>query len=90
MPLSNTATPKYYGMFRDQVLRGQIPVCEPISLQMNRIDARIKDPRFFYDQESVDAWINFCENELTLTNGQDLHLLDTFKLWGHPFAMVQV
>jgi len=82
MPLSNTATPKYYGMFRDQVLRGQIPVCEPISLQMNRIDARIKDPRFFYDQESVDAWIEFCENELTLTNGQDLHLLDTFKLWG--------
>lgn len=79
--LSNTAVPRYYGEFRDAVLRGDIPVCETISLEMNRIDALIEDPRFFYDDEIVEGWIAFCEGELTLTNGDDLHLLDTFKLW---------
>ena len=80
--LSNTATPKYYGAFRDAVLRGDIPVCETISMEMNRIDALIKDPGIYYDDEAINGWIDFCENELTLTDGSDLHLLDTFKLWG--------
>lgn len=82
MPLSNTAVPKYYGMFRDAVLRGDIPVCQEISLEMNRIDDLIDDPRYYYDDAAVEGWIAFCENELTLTDGEDLHLLDTFKLWG--------
>lgn len=81
MPLSNTATPIYYGAFRDAVLRGEIPVNEQISLQMYRIDDRIKDPRYYYDSEAVEGFIRFCEEELTLTDGADLHLLDTFKLW---------
>ena len=80
--LSNTATPKYYGQFRDAVLRGEIPVCEEISLEMNRIDALIADPRYFYDSEAVEGWIKYCEQELTLTNGEPVHLLDSFKLWG--------
>ena len=79
--LSNKAVPIYYGQFRDAVIAGRIPVNEHISLQMNRIDARINDPRFYYDDEAIKGWIDFCENELTLTDGSDLHLLDTFKLW---------
>ena len=80
--LSNTATPKYYGRFRDAVLRGEIPVCETIALEMNRIDDLIRDPGVYYDDSVVEGWIDFCENELTLTDGSDLHLLESFKLWG--------
>lgn len=80
--LSNTAVPKYYKIFRDSVLRGEIPVCETISLEMQRIDDLIKNPGVYYDPEPVEGWIKFCENELTLTDGRDLFLLDTFKLWG--------
>ena len=80
--LSNTATPKYYGQFRDAVLRGDIPVCETISMEMNRIDELIQNPGIYYDDQAVEGWIEFCESELTLTDGSDLHLLDTFKLWG--------
>ena len=79
--LSNTAIPKYYGEFRDKVIRGEIPVCREISMEMNRIDALIVDPRIYYDDEIVEGFIEYCENELTLTNGEDLHLLDSFKLW---------
>ena len=79
--LSNTAIPKYYGDFRDKVIRGEIPVCREISMEMNRIDALIADPRIYYDDEIVEGFIEYCENELTLTNGEDLHLLDSFKLW---------
>lgn len=82
MSLSNTATPRYYGEFRDKVIAGEIPVCETISLEMNRIDSLIRDPSVYYDDQAVEGWIAFCENELTLTDGSDLHLLDTFKLWG--------
>lgn len=81
MALSNTATPKYYGMFRDAVMRGEIPVCEEISMEMNRIDALIANPGIWYDDQAIQGFINFCENELTLTDGEDLHLLDSFKLW---------
>ena len=81
MSLSNTAVPKYYGRFRDAVLRGEIPVCEKISLQMNIIDMLIEDPRYYYDEEAVEGYIYFCETELTLTDGSPLELLDTFKLW---------
>lgn len=81
MALSNTATPKYYGMFRDAVIRGEIPVCEEVSMEMNRIDALIANPGVWYDDEAVQGFIDYCENELTLTNGDDLHLLDSFKLW---------
>lgn len=80
--LSNIAVPKYYGEFRDKVLRGEIPVCKELSMEMNRIDALIDDPDMYYDDEAIDGWIRFCENELTLTNGEDVELLDTFKLWG--------
>nr|DAP77625.1 MAG TPA: Large Terminase [Caudoviricetes sp.] len=80
--LSNTAVPKYYGEFRDKVLRGEIPVCKELSMEMNRIDALIDDPDMYYDDEAIDGWIRFCENELTLANGEDVELLDTFKLWG--------
>ena len=82
MALSNTAIPKYYGEFRDAVIRGEIPVCRKVSMEMNRIDDLIANPGIFYDDDAVEGWIKFCENELTLTNGDDLHLLDTFKLWG--------
>jgi len=82
MGLSNTATPKYYGMFRDAVLRGEIPVNREIALEMNRIDDLIRNPNFYYDDQAVEGWIRFCENELTLTDGTDLRLLETFKLWG--------
>lgn len=81
MTLSNTAVPKYYGEFRDKVMRGIIPVCETISMEMNRIDRLISDPNIYYDDEAIDGYIEFCENELTLTDGSELHLLDTFKLW---------
>ena len=80
--LSNTATPKYYGEFRDKVIRGEIPVNEKVSLEMNRIDALIENPYYYYDDKAVEGWIEFCENELTLTDGSDLNLLDSFKLWG--------
>lgn len=81
MALSNTATPKYYGMFRDAVIRGEIPVCETISMEMNRIDALIANPRYYYDDKAIQGFVKYCERELTLTNGEDLYLLDTFKLW---------
>lgn len=81
MSLSNTATPKYYGRFRDAVLRGEIPVCKEISMQMYRIDDLIRRPGVYYDEDAVEGWIEYCENELTLTDGSDLVLLDTFKLW---------
>ena len=81
MALSNTAIPKYYGRFRDAVIRGEIPVCNEISMEMNRIDELIDNPGIYYDEHAIDGFIEFCENELTLTNGEDLHLLDTFKLW---------
>lgn len=82
MALSNTATPKYYGMFRDAVLRGEIPVNREVSMEMNRIDELIDNPGMWYDEKAVDGWIEFCEAELTLTDGSDLKLLDSFKLWG--------
>lgn len=82
MSLSNTATPIYYGQFRDAVIKGRIPVNREISMEMNRIDSLIEDPRYYYDDEAVEGWALFCEEELTLTDGSDLHLLDTFKLWG--------
>lgn len=81
MALSNTATPIYYGQFRDAVIRGDIPVCREISMEMNRIDELIDNPRYYYDDEAINGFIDYCENELTLTNGEDLELLDTFKLW---------
>ena len=81
MALSNTATPKYYGMFRDAVIRGEIPVCKEISMEMNLIDALIENPGVWYDDQAIQGFIDYCENELTLTDGEDLHLLDSFKLW---------
>jgi len=81
MTLSNKAIPIYYGMFREAVLRGEIPVNREISLEMNRIDALIANPSFYYDDQSVEGFIRYCENELTLTDGSDLHLLPSFKFW---------
>jgi phage terminase large subunit-like protein len=81
MALSNTATPIYYGQFRDAVVRGEIPVNREIAMEMNRIDSLIADPKFYYDDLAIDGFILYCENELTLTDGTDLHLLPTFKLW---------
>lgn len=81
MALSNTAVPKYYGQFREAVIRGEIPVCKEISMEMNRIDDLIADPGMWYDDEAIDGFIDYCENELTLTDGEDLYLLDSFKLW---------
>ena len=81
MALSNTAVPKYYGLFRDAVIRGEIPVCKEISMEMNRIDDLIANPGVYYDDQAVEGFVSYCENELTLTNGEDLFLLDTFKLW---------
>lgn len=81
MSLSNTATPIYYGRFRDAVLRGEIPVCKEISMEMNRIDELIANPNYYYDDKAINGFISFCENELTLTDGSDLVLLDSFKLW---------
>lgn len=82
MALSNTATPIYYGRFRDAVIKGEIPVCREISMEMNRIDELIANPGIYYDDLAVEGWIKYCENELTLTDGSDLNLLDSFKLWG--------
>lgn len=79
--LDNKAVPYYYGLFRESVIRGEIPVCREISMEMNRIDKLIQDPGVFYDRDPVEGFIRYCENELTLTDGSDLHLLDTFKLW---------
>lgn len=81
MALSNTATPIYYGQFRDAVLNGEIPVNREISMEMNRIDTLIEDPDYYYDDQAVEGFIRYCEYELTLTDGSDLHLLDTFKVW---------
>ena len=81
MALSNTATPIYYGKFRDAVMRGEIPVCREISMEMNRIDDLIANPGIYYDDQAINGFIDYCEQELTLTDGADLHLLDTFKLW---------
>ena len=82
MALSNTAVPKYYGMFRDAVIRGEIPVNKEISMEMNRIDDLIANPGVYYDDKAVEGWIKYCESEMTLTDGGDLNLLDSFKLWG--------
>jgi phage terminase large subunit-like protein len=81
MALSNTAVPKYYGMFRDAVIRGEIPVNKEISMEMNRIDDLIANPGIWYDDQAIDGFVAYCENELTLTDGEDLHLLDSFMLW---------
>jgi len=81
MGLSNSATPKYYGGFKDAVIRGEIPVCKEISMEMNRIDDLIDNPGIYYDDQAIDGFIEYCEKELTLTDGSDLHLLDSFKLW---------
>lgn len=81
MSLSNTATPKYYGQFRDAVMRGEIPVCREVSLEMNRIDSLIANPGVYYDDRAMDGFVAFCEKEMTLTDGSDVQLLDTFKLW---------
>lgn len=82
MSLSNTATPRYYGEFRDKVLKGVIPVCKEVEQEMNRIDDLIRNPGVYYDDEAVEGWIRYCDNELVLTDGSDLTLLDSFKLWG--------
>lgn len=81
MTLDNTAVPVYYGQFRDAVMAGEIPVCETIAMEMARIDELIANPGVYYDEEAINGYIKFCENELTLTDGGDLFLLDTFKLW---------
>ena len=81
MALSNTATPKYYGQFRDAVIRGEIPVCKEISMEMNRIDDLIANPGVWYDNQAVEGFIQYCEGELTLTDGGNLNLLDVFKVW---------
>lgn len=81
MALSNTATPIYYGKFRDAVIRGEIPVCKEISMEMNRIDELIANPGIYYDDQAINGFVDYCEKELTLTDGADLHLLDSFKLW---------
>lgn len=82
MALSNTAVPRYYGQFRDAVIRGEIPVCKEVAMEMNRIDDLIANPGIYYDDKAVEGWIQYCENELTLTDGSDLNLLESFKLWG--------
>ena len=82
MTISNKAVPIYYGQFREKVIRGEIPVCKEIAMEMNRIDSLVDDPNIYYDDKAVEGWIKFCENELTLTDGSDFFMLDTFKLWG--------
>lgn len=82
MSLSNTAVPRYYGQFRNAVIRGEIPVCKEVSMEMNRIDDLIANPGIYYDDKAVEGWIRYCEAELTLTDGSDLNMLDSFKLWG--------
>ena len=83
MSLSNTAVPRYYGAFRDSVIRREIPVCREILMEMNRIDDLIENPAVYYDDEAVEGWIKFCEAEMTLTDGSDFVMLDSFKLWGN-------
>ena len=90
MALSNTAVPKYYGMFRDAVIRGEIPVCREIEMEMNRIDDLIANPGIYYDDQAVEGFISYCENELTLTDGSDLKLLDTFKVWAEQIFLSEV
>ena len=85
--LSNTATPRYYGEFRRKVLAGEIPVNREVSMQMNHVDDLIRDPEVYYDDQAVEGWIRYCENELCLTDGEDLYLLDTFKLGGKIFLV---
>ena len=87
MALSNTATPKYYGEFRDAVLRGEIVVNEHISMEMNRIDWLIQNPGIYYDEDKVEGWIAYCEGEMTLTYGGDLHLLDSFNSTMNTFLI---
>lgn len=82
MGLSNTAVPKYYGRFREMVLNGEIPVCKEISMEMNRIDKLVENPGIYYDEDAVEGWIRYCEDELTLTDGSDLKVLESFKVWG--------
>ena len=81
MSLSNTAVPRYYGEFRDAVIRGEIPICREIEMQMQRIDERIANPGIWYDDQAIDGFIKFCEREMTLTDGSDVKLTDAFKLW---------
>ena len=81
MALSNTAVPIYYGKFRDAVIRGDIPICKEVEMEMQRIDSLIADPGIYYDDAAVEGFISYCENELTLTDGSDLNLLDSFKVW---------
>ena len=81
MALSNTAVPKYYGAFREAVMRGEIPICREIEMEMHRIDDMIANPGLYYDDKAIDGFIDYCENELTLTDGSPVHLLDTFNLW---------
>ena len=82
MALSNTAVPRYYGQFRSAVMRGEVPICNEISMEMKRIDDLIANPGVYYDDRAVEGWIKFCESEMTLTDGSDLHMLFSFKLWG--------
>ena len=89
MALSNTATPVYYGQFRKAVMSGEIPVNKEIAMEMNRIDDLIANPGVYYDEEAINGFVEFCESELTLTDGTDLHLLDSFKLWAEQiFGLV--
>lgn len=81
MTLSNTAVPTYYGQFREAVINGHIPICEEIALEMERIDELIENPAMYYDNSAIDGFIEFCEAEMTLVNGDELRLLDSFKLW---------
>jgi hypothetical protein len=81
MSLSNKARPIYYGQFRDAVIRGDVPVCREIEMEMNRIDSLVANPNIYYDDQAVEGFVRYCENELTLTDGGDLHLLPSFKLW---------
>jgi hypothetical protein len=90
LALSNTATPRYYQEFRDAVLRGEIPVNREISMEMNRIDDLIANPNIYHDDKAVDGFIKYCEMELTLTDGSDLHLLDSFKLWAEELSLLEV
>lgn len=85
--LSNTATPKYYALFRDRVYRGEIPVNQEISMEMNRIENLIQNPMYYFDNDAVEGWVEFCEGEMTLTDGGDLKLLDSFKLWGEEILV---
>ena len=88
MALSNTAVPIYYGRFRDEVLAGRIPVCREVAMEMNRIDEMIANPNYYYDDGAIEGFVKFCENELTLTDGSPLKLLDSFKLWAETLRVL--